>query len=290
MRINFPKISYNQPSERNFSFRKYSAPISDTFELKNKNIGFCAKRRNKKNPLNGEDDYTLYKVTPRTLRKYRYSKLPNNIIGAAEDSIMAANIIKGDLDKKYGRHNYVFVSIGTSPAGVAKAMEYMGEDVRYVPISDLGRIGFSYRDLTEYQDYDRYSSFLDSIGLDRKSVIKSGKKHIFYDYTSTGRTLSAVKYYAERRNIPDKCMEFRSLDDELARYALDNPECAFDVLRYNDYYLQKSHISTYSGIPHLNCMLVNDIDEVLAAPKSQRAKDFDFAILYTLDKLGKLKK
>ena len=286
MKISFnPRINYN-----NFNYYRVNKTKNlpyDSFELSFKG---SKTKKNGKVPFDGSDDYSLYKLTQKTLKNYRFSKIPAETKRAAHDSMQAARIVKGKLDKKYGKDNYVFVSIGTSPAGVAKTIEYMGGDVRYVPISSLRDVQFSYRELPEYQDYENYSKFLDSIGLDRNDVIKSGKKHVFCDYTCSGITLNAVQYYAQRRGIPDEYTDFRSLNGMLADYALSNPEKTGDILRYNKYYLEDSNIGKYTGIPHLHCMLVNNIDEALKTPQGKASKDFDFALLYYLDKKGLLKK
>lgn len=240
-------------------------------------------------PFDTDFDKKLYKMTPKVLREYRYNKISDKCKQAAFDSVIMGNIIRKEYDNKYGKDGYVFVSIGTSPAGVARTLELMGKEVKYVPISGVREIGFPIDELTEYQDYNKYSDFLDSIGLDRKSVIKNPKKHIFCDFTSPqASTLGAVRYFAtERRGLPLNKVDFRSLNLDLFRYAVRHPKVRDKVIKYTDD-LCNSRLSKYSGIPHLNCMTVNNIEEALKAKPSKLASDFNFAMAYILDEKGLL--
>ena len=64
-----------------------------------------------------------------------YSKIPDTIQELAFLNADIGIIFKYALDEEFGEENYKFISLGTSPACAGKAMEYMGEDVVYLPMS-----------------------------------------------------------------------------------------------------------------------------------------------------------
>lgn len=240
--------------------------------------------KRKKTPFDASDDLKLFSYMPKAIRKHIYNAIPKECKQAARDSLVAGIILKKCFDSEYGENNYTFVSVGTSPAPVGRFFEFLGQDVKYIPVSNVGDIGFPASELTEYQDYRQYSKFLDSVGLTRKDILKSGKTHIFCDYTSTGATLDAVRHFAlNSRALPKNRVDFKSLNRELMGYASNNPEVYSEVKNYViDLY--ESNLSKYSGVPHLHCMLVNEIDEKLKEPKGKDAKNFDFAMAYMMDR------
>ncbi len=241
-----------------------------------------------KEHFHASEDVKLYKLLPKPIRDLKYKTLDKETKREAFNSIIAGNIVKKIYDEKYGKENYVFVSIGTSPAGVGRTLEFMGQDVRYMPISGIRHIGFPVEDLCEYQDYDKYSKFLDEIGLNRRSMKENGKKYIFCDYTKSGATLNAVEYYAKHsRFLPEEQIEFHSLNDDLAKYAKTHKKTMGKVIEYVES-LCSSRIAKYTGVPHLNCMVVDNIEQELKKPKTKISKDFNFAMLYMLDREGLL--
>ena len=104
----------------------------------------------------------------------------------AERSVDIALDLKEYLDETYGKDSYVFCCVGTSPAGVARAFEFMGVETKYLPISGLTHV----RDFKYYRDlYPKYLEFLSSQGLSKDKIEKSPKTYLFFDYTFTGNSL-----------------------------------------------------------------------------------------------------
>lgn len=81
-------------------------------------------------------------------------------------------------------NGFIFVSVGRSPAFLAKYLEFQGKEVKYCPISNI-------RHYTEFLPYfvQKYKKYLDSIGLTNEFVQKTQKPIIITDYTYWGGTL-----------------------------------------------------------------------------------------------------
>ena len=87
------------------------------------------------------------------------------------------------IHEKYP-NGFIFVSVGRSPAFLAKYLEFQGKEVKYCPISNI-------RNYTEFSSYfvQKYKKYLDSIGLTNEFVQKTQKPIIITDYTYWGGTL-----------------------------------------------------------------------------------------------------
>ena len=285
--INYNPISYNKPVNFNgiFSFRK--KPVTDTFEKRTKKEESYPKK-----PFSYEEDLKGYKKISKKINSEEQIRGTSKAHKAAENSYRMAKIIKRGLDKEIGPKKYTIVSIGTSPAGVARALDYMGEDVKYVPISGLRGFKYSDSDVIETlanKEHKEYKRYLDSIGINAETINKSDKKHIFYDYTMSGSTLSAVKHIATNAlKIDPNKMEFRSLNDDLMKFANTKSKkrgCG----DYIDKYLALSQIYGYVGIPHISYFNTDTIKEKVKEENSPESKDFNYALCYFIDQDGLLR-
>ena len=101
---------------------------------------------------------------------------------SAEDSLKVGLKVKEKLDKYQGEGNYVFCSIGTSPAGIGRVLEFSGAEVRYLPISRLNWL-YSVNDWPKFSHkFQKYKEFLAEQGLSSEEVSKSDKNYLFYDF------------------------------------------------------------------------------------------------------------
>ena len=226
----------------------------------------------------------------------KFKQIPKCIKKAARESVFAGKLTKEIYDKKYGENNYVVVSIGTSPAGIGKALEYMGVDVRYVPISSLsGLIGAgSYQKFFKGQkDSSKYRKFLDSIGLNNKSIKKDKRNYVAIDYTATGDSIMSASDIARcYLSIKSPNLIFNSINETLTDAMFGDLYDKYnhkDRLRLDKYivrYMQEAEIGDYCGIPHIPCDSLGNIDNCLKESKSKDAKDFEFALCHYL-KRGK---
>ena len=204
---------------------------------------------------------------------------------AAERTVLMAKTTEKIFDKKYGKNNYVVVSIGTSPAGIAKGLELMGHDVRYAPITNLENMydytfDECYKISEIFDPNKKYKNFLDSIGLNKNEIKKDKKHYVVIDYTDEGICLETVQKVAKNvLGIESSNVHYLSINDELENYADENGSESLqkEVKTYKNCYFQMSFMELFAGIPHLNCRNLDEIDNLLSQNKT--IDDFNFEIL-----------
>lgn len=224
--------------------------------------------------------------------------------------------IKNQLDGIYGENEYVFECIGTSPSPIARVMEFMGVETHYFPISNL--VAYNFDKAKEEVEKDpigkqKYSDYLASQGVKPNMLEEDDRTFIFYDFTSTGRSLALAKDLLEDcYDIPISYrIRYRSLnndlhmlyDDELftnerqqCRIMEDFPrekdvskKCRI-VLNYIKKNLLEGEASLYGGVPHLSLSNLKDINEVetdiLHRPLEHK---YNFLVIDKLNQMGLLK-
>ena len=207
----------------------------------------------------------------------------------ADDSLKVGLKVKEKLDKYYGEDNYVFCSIGTSPSGVARVLEFTGAQVRYFPISRLNWL-FSVDDWKRYSDkFSNYQEFLNEQGLSREEVSKSGKNYLFYDFVQQGMSLMVFKKMMKEHfglDLPN--VSFNNVNylcQSACAEKIDPPQYSID---YIETYMNGCAIEEVCGIPHLDIAEIDKIDECKNYENLQ-AKMFNFLIIDELSKRGLLK-
>lgn len=233
-----------------------------------------------------------------TIEEYKsLSKLEKSVLreasksckNHAEDSLQVGIKVKEHLDKKYGKDGYVFGCIGTSPAGVARVLEFSGVETKYLPISRLNWLDSvdSWKDHAD--KFDKYQEFLAEQGLSPETVSNSKKEYLFYDYVQQGVSLIVFeKMMKEHFGLDLPNVGFHNLNylcySSCAKH-IDPPKYAVD---YVWKYMGNCAIEEYSGVPHLD---INEIDKIDECKKfeSLQAKMFNFNIIDGLAKKGLLK-
>ena len=204
-----------------------------------------------------------------------------------------ATKFKQSLDEKYGKNNYIFECVGTSPAGMGRFLEFSGVEVHYLPISSLRTLTKA-SELPLYakkQGIDTYGKFLSQQGVKKNMQKKTDKHILFYDYTESGFSLKTFKdilkeFYS--LNVDDEKIEFRSLNSDLKKMAQTFEEKK-DIDLYIDAYLAGERIGEYSGVPHLRVRSLDYIPFLSRACKSNKAREFNFYMMYLLEQDGLLK-
>ena len=270
-------------------------------------------------------DYVIY-FQPKMDAKY-YSSLASrekiavnitntdpNIKKAAKETVKVANLLKKNLDKKYGKDNYVFVSIGTSPACIGRVMEFSGVETKYLPITDLRDDRATIQNIAKNKEgVKAYKDFLTSQGITKERLENPDKHIIFYDYTSRGTSLRKFKYMLQEVfDLPtnnDK-VEFRSINKDYYNLAAENPFVNAEKLGdYISHYLAGEYSYVYAGIPHLEYNKLEQINDILEENKKRPYEDlissseadkikyrkteterrFSLFVMQELEKRGKLK-
>ncbi len=207
------------------------------------------------------------------------------------DNLEMALKMRSYLDKKYGKNNYIFVSVGTSPSGIARVFEFMGTETKYLPMSGLRGI-FSDRNINKTEfNIDLYGKLLKEQNLSKEEIEKSKKKYLFFDYTASGRSLKKFGYIMrEFYDINSSNVSFLSLNSvmyHMSRYSESEQMKAAD---YETSYLWNSGIEKYGGISSLpyNKITPETIDQCKKF-SSKEAKLYNFLLMDLLNKKGLLK-
>ncbi|MBQ4077629.1 hypothetical protein IJD15_00410 [bacterium] len=196
---------------------------------------------------------------------------------------------KSFLDDKYGENGYVFVSIGTSPSGIARVMEFSGVETKYLPVTDLTRVS-SEEDIDKHDDkYPTYIQFLKQQGLSKEEIDNSGKKYLFYDYTFTGKSLAIFEVLMKNKfGIDSENIEYHSLNKDLMVAGNTIPNFHKNANYYIEEYLKDSSMAMYGGVPHLR---LDEMDKVFTKKQSygNAPNLFNFLMMHILDKSNLLK-
>lgn len=209
-----------------------------------------------------------------------YAPIKISALNNAQAGVQIGRHLKEYYDATYGKEKYVIVSIGTSPAPAAKAMEYMGTDVRYVPISGLGHVKITDKaQIDKYMTKD-YKSFLDSIGITKEKIEDDDKQYIFLDYTYSGKTLENINFVLrEGLGIDERKFSCDSLNDVLNKYLKT-------AQGMHTNYINKcinSEIGEDCGIPHIEYNRLNAINDERQRGKTRDEKALEHMICYYLN-------
>ena|GEM_PF-3104585 len=166
-------------------------------------------------------DFGRRKFTIRDYNRLRGAQIRKILEGQPDAAEAAAKNVamgiglKKILDGKYGKDNYIFVSLGRSPAQIARVLEFSGVEVKYIPASNLN-YPHCYGN-SEIADY--FNFVLSKQGLTKEKAAenfeKSGKKVVVCDYTQEGISLRKAEKVMHRAGYKSKFTDFISLNEEL---------------------------------------------------------------------------
>ena len=190
----------------------------------------------------------------------------------------------------FGKDDWTYVSIGNSPAGIGRVLQFMGIETRFLPISNLKNVP-SFTDLSEYDDkFPQYGEFLKEQGLTQEKINETGKTYLFTDYVYTGRSIKTFKkMMMDKFGITSPKVLYPTLNAHLEK-AISDEDSALGYYRreYIRKYLRDARIEQYVGIPHIKIEELDKINE-LKNCITENGKRFNFMVIYNLDKKGILK-
>lgn len=222
-------------------------------------------------------------------------RMPKCVQKAVDDNIHVGGLLKKYFDNLYGEDGYIFCSIGTSPSGIARFMEFSGVETKYFPASGLkGPVIFFSKELNKnLNGLNKYLEFLKEQGVTKEQIEKSDKKYIFTDFCHTGQSLNNFEALLKMEaGIPDddKNTRFLSLTNALIKATREAKIPLGRTLEYNEYYLMAGDIEEYGGIPHLPIKSFEKMDEILSKNTILAPREFNYLMMKELDKKGLLKK
>lgn len=227
-----------------------------------------------------------------------YENISPKIKDLASENLLMGIIFKKALDEKYGEGRYKFVSIGTSPACIAKAMELMGEDVVYLPMSfSKDTIAKSWLDKSPY--VPMYKDFLDSKGLTNKALKDENKTAVVCDFVSTGRSLELAEYMLTNTFKLDKeRVETLKMNDVIGN---SSDLCREYKEQYLSDLLRNEKLGDFCEVPHFNFLdkrylqtericCSKDLINMFNSYVGPHSNKHNFCLMRLLDELELLKK
>ena len=292
------KIRNNQNicrTSSNFKTARKNGYFSDN-SLKNdvfvkRNVGFTGLNPEKiLEPFEKFGTAEYKKLVPKQIEILRAS-LSEELIEDRNAAIALSNIVKTNLDQAY-QNGYVLISIGRSPTVIGKALEYQGADLKYIPISGLGREGEygnfvdKISDLPAGEIY-RYRKYLRSIGISTGTIKNTKKTYIFTDYTLSGDSLRNFQLLLERPEIDIKStnVAYMSINNGL----LKNMDEKNIELRKKNIDLTGFKDKGYAHYSKLNYYRLNEVKAAVKEPYSEKCKQMQFALIDYFSQKGLLK-
>ncbi|MCI1273406.1 MAG: hypothetical protein LKG27_03110 [Clostridiaceae bacterium] len=228
-----------------------------------------------------------YKNMTPELKNRIAKSVPAGVKYRVNETIGPSIAIKSFLDKKYGENNYIFLSLGTSPSTVAKALEFMGVETKYMPGSKLSELYCHHPHF--YYKIKAYAKYMNDLGIERKLLKSRQKKLVCYDFTFSGESLRMFKYMAwHEGKLSIFNTRFRSLNDDLYKIAREKGHAnMFDYFVKN--HMGCSNVQHFSTIPHINFMEFDNIEKIMKNHNYTRdVKFFNFDLFKALeDKMAK---
>lgn len=226
------------------------------------------------------------------IEKHQIRKKTNpEIREAADNSVRVGLALKQELDKTYGKDKYTFISIGTSPSGIGRIMEFSGVETKYLPISNLREIKTTKEILDKNPNIDKYKNFLEEQGITQEQIDKSDKTMLFFDFTSTGHSLYMFqKMMGELFGIDtdSKKVCFIPINKELnsIQTSKTSPHVTKrEISEYVGKYMGACEIDKMGGIPHLSYDELEEINDC-KNDENKESKLFNFFVIDRLRNLG----
>lgn len=220
-----------------------------------------------------------------TNKQYLQNNITVEIADAAEINTHLGFKLKNSLDKKYGRDEYVFVSVGIPASLIGKAVESAGAEVRYIPIPQEKSWMYSFSD----KDFKLFGNFLKKQEISKQAMDSSTKKYLFYDCSNDYKQTQRLEnMLAARYNLPKEKMEFRSLNEDLRSLRAGS-----DLIEtyIKDYLQQRQRREKFTSISHLPSrnLKADDFEPWNITKHYQTpVKVFNFLVMSKLNEIGRL--
>lgn len=227
----------------------------------------------------------ISEMTPETYKKLKPSEkenirmaIPKEITQISVKIEYISRIIKNVFDNKYGKDNYVFVSVGRSLSATAKCLEFIGVKTINIPFSGVNAFPFSKPNIPSILNQpgiNKYIKFLEEQGLANQD-----KKHIFCDYCITGKTLNTFKQIIESPEVGLKSSNnvFVHINKCLQQIGKKRPEYN-KVIQNFIFDLTFQTYDNVASIRSLNYKKLFNIDNARKPTDSNSAKFMQFCLL-----------
>ena len=213
------------------------------------------------------------KELPEDVKKFLREVSPIRLKELAKLNCFAANKVRNELDKKYGKNNYIIIAIGRSLSTIAELLEKIGLDAKIIPLSGLRKCT---PDDAKPDDLAIYKTFLVQKGLSKTDLKNNkDKTYVLMDYTFYGRSLRRAEELLKKEELLGEVENITSL-----------PIC--DVLG-NDY--EKRHYKTlfscnrFKDFAYVGKLHIDNLGDVYNACSPERVKNYQGNINQCIRKL-----
>ena len=218
-----------------------------------------------------------------------YNKMPKyekSILGITKDidsdlmismALDPTKILIKHFDEKYGKNNYVFVSIGRSLGLIADCMKALGRNSRTMPISGLHGKKITTKEIVAQPNFKNYTRYLREIGLDKNTISNDGRMYIFTDYCATGNTLEVVqKLLTKRLGVNSDNVTFENFETIYEQACKKNRTMVTPYLINLN--LGTEYYKIYSPMEELDCLNLGAVYQVVNRPQNESSKYFYFRL------------
>ncbi len=216
------------------------------------------------------------KLNPSVLESVR-DRIPLDFLETAEVITDNAKIIKNIFDNKYGKDNYVFISVGRSLSATAKCLEFMGVESKSIPFSGVHSIFESpdLKKITNQEGFDEYAKFL----REQCSNYKD-KKLVFCDYCCSGRTLKTFKNIIESSEVglKSKNNSFININKVLTKICSNNTRLNSKIYIFIDY-LRAQRFDEVASVGKLDVRRLKLVNQALKPAYPEKSRMLQFCML-----------
>ncbi len=298
-RYNYPTNLQLPPKKQTFGGKKEIPQSSNVENKESKKVTltqFFSIPKIKMSPQNGKFFLQDYKKLSSLEKSFIDANIPTEIKKLAAINVEIGTIFKKAFDEKYGSGNYKFISLGTSPACIAKVLELMGVDVVYLPMS-YSHSTCTKQWLKKSPYIDFYKSYMKEMGLSNENLKKEGKQGIICDYTVSGRSLELSLFMLkEPLGLDENLLETYTVND-----LIQNSEFLSDEVKekYLSELLRKEKAADFCDVPHFsfldnklfNSGKINSSKSLIKYFRNYRGKSsnaYNFSVMQILENQGKL--
>ena len=247
--------------------------------------------------INSKIDKDKFLHLNETISDDIYSDIPLSTKTFAAENIVLASVFKETLDEAFGKGKYKFVSIGTSPACIAKVLKLTGSDVVSLPMS-FSKTSSAKKWLDNSPYLENYQRYMNECSLSNESLEAEGKVAVVCDFANSGRSLELAQYmltgplWLNKDNI--RIVTMNDIIQNSDRISNEWKE------KYMKEYLYQEQMEQYCDVPHFDFLDTRpgslkmaenykDLKSYFEDYKAPHSNSFDFCVLKMLDDSGLIK-
>ena len=296
MRISFNPAQFSLKQNNFINFRAKGASLNNVGNPVNEQADAYLSR--KERYLAEQNEYSIDAKTRQSKigvteydrmdfwnKEYLQKNITVEIADAAEVNAHLGFKLKNSLDKKYGRDEYIFISVGVPASLIGKAVESAGAEVRYIPVPQEKGWMYSFSD----KDYKLFGNFLRKQEISKQAMDSSSKKYLFYDCSNDYKQTQRLEdMLVTKYNLPKEKMEFRNLSEDLRGLRADSGLIEGYI---KDYLQQRQRREKFTSISHLPCRNLkpeNFEPWNITRHHEMPVKLFNFLVMSKLNEIGRL--